>query len=238
MSWHFTQLTNNFKAHTIIIKEYNLIREEVKHMNLDYETELKTKTKDFFDKLAVSYDNSRTNALSKVFYNDIIRRILDLKPETLLDVGCGDGSMLALLSHQDIALYGIDLSKKMIAAAQKKLVSNAEVCVGDTSYLPYADNSFDLIVCSAVLHYIPRPKSALKEFKRVLTPSGTLILGIPTAPIKMAGLSKIQFDWNHPKVHLYNRKKLEALLRSISFSPYHWTKPNYRSIIVSATVTK
>lgn len=51
----------------------------------------------------------------------------------------------------------------------------------DCTSLPFADKSFDLIVCSHVLEHIPDDRAALSEFHRVLTPAGRAILQVPLA---------------------------------------------------------
>jgi ubiquinone/menaquinone biosynthesis C-methylase UbiE len=67
-----------------------------------------------------------------------------------------------------IKLYGLGISEKMIEIAKKNLGNKAELRVGDSEYMPWEDDSFDVIVCNASFHHYPNPKKVLLEMKRVL----------------------------------------------------------------------
>lgn len=116
------------------------------------------------------------------------RRIIEeLNPrdgEKILDVGCGDGFYLHLLSNLGInlKLTGADLDEKALESARKnlkgkkiKLVKNADLM----KRLPFKDNSFDKIVMSEVAEHLPDDVKGLKEVKRVLRLGGTLVLSVP-----------------------------------------------------------
>lgn len=103
----------------------------------------------------------------------------------------------------------------------------------DATALPFADASFDLVVCSHVLEHIPDDAKALAEFRRVLAPGGVAVLQVPLA----LGLERTDEDasvtshearherycqWDH--VRLYGRDyfaRVEAAgFRSVPFRPF------------------
>lgn len=96
----------------------------------------------------------------------------------VLDVGCGTGPVIELLceKYPEKRFVGLDLTPVMIEAAQAKGLPNAEFVVGDAENLPFADESFDALLCSNSFHHYPNPGMFLREARRVLRPGGKLIL--------------------------------------------------------------
>ena len=81
---------------------------------------------------------------------------LEKEPYTdLLDCGCGTGPMISLLYEKDPGKHytGIDLTPRMIEIARAKELPGTEWVVGDCEALPFADNSFDVIICSNSFHH-------------------------------------------------------------------------------------
>src|SRR5688572_11785909 len=111
---------------------------------------------------------------------------LDPKPnERILDVGCGDGFYLHLLSNLGIPLklYGSDFDQNALKSA-KIVLKNYRITLkpGDLmKKLPFNDNYFDKIVMSEVVEHLPQDVKGLKEVKRVLKPGGTVCITVPNA---------------------------------------------------------
>lgn len=85
------------------------------------------------------------------------------------------------LSHypQEVALTGIDLSPEMLEIARSRAAQTQrpiDLREADAHELPFADESFDTVVCTYSLCNIPDPRRAVEEMKRVLRPGGKLIL--------------------------------------------------------------
>lgn len=133
-----------------------------------------------FDGQAAEYDQKDTYYYSKngkISCRDIADLLKKVPYESLLDVGCGTGFLLELLSAQKGAQYtGLDLSPEMIKVAEKKMISGAEFMVGSAEALPFADDSFDVVTCSQSFHHYPHPEKAMVEAWRVLKPGGLYIL--------------------------------------------------------------
>jgi ubiquinone/menaquinone biosynthesis C-methylase UbiE len=99
----------------------------------------------------------------------------------VLDVGPGNGRYTmaaARLVGQEGRVIAIDIEPKMIervrSRAQAEGVGNVEARVADVCDLPFDDGVFDAIYLIAVIGEIPDQIAALKEFRRVLSPSGTI----------------------------------------------------------------
>jgi len=95
--------------------------------------------------------------------------------DSLLDVGCGEGSLLAELGpRRRLVAHGVDLSRPSIELAARLWPEATWVIANADRALPYADASFD-----GLLSITSRLQP--EEFRRVLAPSGALILAVPGA---------------------------------------------------------
>lgn len=96
-----------------------------------------------------------------------------------LDVGCGTGFLSFELAARGHRVTGIDFAAAMLDEARRKTsLSNVPVRFeqGDAEHLPFADRSFDLVVCRHVLWTLPHPEAAVAEWVRVLRPGGRLVV--------------------------------------------------------------
>jgi ubiquinone/menaquinone biosynthesis C-methylase UbiE len=116
---------------------------------------------------------------------DRLRQVLRPEPgERLLEIGVGTGYYsldMAEWVGPDGKLELFDLQQKfldhVIAAASERGLTNLTPTRGDATALPYEDASVDAVVLTAVLGEIPDTAAALKEIRRVLKPSGRLVVG-------------------------------------------------------------
>lgn len=109
----------------------------------------------------------------------------------LLDIGCGNGRLIAAIPAVDYT--GLDLSRQLLDHA-KKLHPLYHFDYGSMLKLPYPDQSFDVVAAVASLQHIPSDvyrQAALQEMTRVLKPSGVLFMlnwNIPESyPVAGAG---------------------------------------------------
>ena len=80
----------------------------------------------------------------------------------VLDVGCGTGELTRVLREEsDGDVVGLDADADLLASVPGPTVR------GDATRLPFADDSFDLVVCQALLINLPDPVAAVREFARV-----------------------------------------------------------------------
>ncbi|TGD18161.1 methyltransferase domain-containing protein [Levilactobacillus suantsaiihabitans] len=132
--------------------------------------------------VASEYDNAMLAARRRMLQAGLFAGItaafaakLPASPQTILDVGCGEGTPLddvlhRRAGHHDVAV-GFDLSKPGINLATQ-LANDAFFCVADLAQMPFADHQF-----TAILDLFS--PSAYQEFNRVLAPGGQLLKVIP-----------------------------------------------------------
>ncbi len=99
--------------------------------------------------------------------------------ETLLDVGCGSGNLLAGINAREIV--GIDLSDYLLDQARARLKNQANVKIvkANAETIPFPDKYFDRVVCSEVLEHVKDVPAVLKEIHRVCKPGARLIITLP-----------------------------------------------------------
>lgn len=104
----------------------------------------------------------------------IIEMATELRPETLLDIGCGRGFLLDQLSSRGLTgLTGVDVYDDVRS-------EHWDYARGDvTREMPFADASFECVVAGEIIEHVPDPDSFLREIRRVLKPGGTLIISTP-----------------------------------------------------------
>jgi ubiquinone/menaquinone biosynthesis C-methylase UbiE len=100
-----------------------------------------------------------------------------LKNKKILDVGCGTGRWAKYLIGKNAQVYGIDISKSMLAVARKK-VPTADLMVAYANKLPFKNNEFDLAISTLAFDHIKNTKPALKEVARVLKPNSLFFLSM------------------------------------------------------------
>ena len=87
----------------------------------------------------------------------------------VLDVGCGSGEFLALLSEAGAEATGVDPAAGMRALARAR---GFDVRRADAAHLPFDDGSFDVVTAVNALQFADDTTAALREFARVLVPGG------------------------------------------------------------------
>jgi ubiquinone/menaquinone biosynthesis C-methylase UbiE len=114
-----------------------------------------------------------------------LRRVTELaaieRPRRILEVGCGEGIVLATLGARlpGTRLDGLELDEAALAAARMRCPS-ATLVRWDACALPFGDRTFDLVVCLEVLEHLPEPARALRDVRRVAR-AGCL-LSVPHEP--------------------------------------------------------
>ena len=94
----------------------------------------------------------------------------------VLEIGCGEGSLLAALTAAE--KFGIDPSIKALSRARDR--SNAECAVARSEQLPFPPAFFDLVVTVGVMEHFQDPDAANREIYRVLAKNGHYIALIQT----------------------------------------------------------
>jgi SAM-dependent methyltransferase len=175
---------------------------------------------------------------------------LDLKPGTwVLDAGCGTGRHLCqAFRYRDVHVVGIDRKGEDATKAKNMLnIMRHEgedgggigfVSVGDITHLPFADESFDIVICSEVLEHVPEHEKAVSEIVRVLKNGQALVVSVPRyLPERICwALSQDYHTEEGGHIRIYKKGELIELLESHGttlvsagwahalHSPYWWLK--------------
>jgi ubiquinone/menaquinone biosynthesis C-methylase UbiE len=118
-------------------------------------------------------------AIFRPYAHDLVERARPIGPsERILDLGCGTGIVARLLRERlggAARISGLDASPPMIAKA-RSLAPEIDWHEGNAMELPFPDRSFDLVLCQQMLQFVPDPRAALGEVRRVLVPGGRLVV--------------------------------------------------------------
>jgi SAM-dependent methyltransferase len=143
-----------------------------------------------------------------------------LRPRTLVEIGCGDGSVLAELAARRVApvLDGFELSAPAAAIAAGRGIPGARtIAAYDGARVPAADGAYDLAVLTHVVEHVPEPAPLLAEAARV---APWVLVEVPleanrsaARPAKRAQAAEI----GH--LHAFDRAAVHALLREAGLVP-------------------
>jgi len=131
----------------------------------------------------------------------------------LLDIGCGPGYALGELQKHGFQLYGSDFSTKMIEYA-KTLYPKILFQQSSVYLMPFADETFDIIVCLGVFQTITEQEKAIAEMRRVLKKGGTLII----RTLNKLSLSSVKAQHLNPDYRFYNPFAFAQQLRDNGFA--------------------
>jgi SAM-dependent methyltransferase len=133
-----------------------------------------------FDEVASVYDETLPPHVVEHYLGKRTRFLLDHRPPpaTVLDVGCGTGTLAARLSDSGYDVVGLDSSRGMLEVLEDR-APGVEAVLGSATEIPFADGRFDLSLSVATLHHIAdrsEVRRALAEMARVVRPGGHVLV--------------------------------------------------------------
>ena len=133
------------------------------------------KHRNFWDKNAGRYD--RFMRKDRAAYDEMYELIRPIvRHKTVLELATGTGLIAKHIVNAAAHIEATDASTEMITEAKRDNRSaKLHFSVQDMFRLPYANQSFDVVIVSNALHIVPQPEKALQEIKRVLKDDGVLI---------------------------------------------------------------
>ncbi|MFK7829778.1 MAG: class I SAM-dependent methyltransferase [Congregibacter sp.] len=159
---------------------------------------------------------------------------LPMQPgQCVLDLGCGEGRhVIAACALEHVDAVGLDLSLDDLTTAQQRMAEFRKeaaddpalfaLLAGDALRLPFADASFDAVICSEVLEHIPDYRRVLNEIHRVLKPGGRLCATVPRAWCERIcwALSRDYHQVPGGHLRIFNAGALRAEISSAGFEFY------------------
>jgi len=153
-----------------------------KDNNHDNEKRL-DESRQYWNDVAASFDNEPDHGLHNPVvlgaWTQLLRTWLPPNNVTILDVGCGTGSLSVVLAGLGHEVTGIDLSPVMISLAKAKAVASkypVTFQVMDAAFLELPPRQYDAIVCRHLLWALPEPSQVLQRWVRLLKRGGRLVL--------------------------------------------------------------
>ncbi|OGH37679.1 MAG: hypothetical protein A3B44_00215 [Candidatus Levybacteria bacterium RIFCSPLOWO2_01_FULL_38_21] len=144
---------------------------------------------------AALYKNTRPRY---VVWEEVIKGLNLKGNESLLDVGCGDGTLLIKLRKEkghSGALFGMDISsgilKRPINPADSQRLS-IDFIVADAQYIPFPDNSFHVVTACHMIYHVPDIAKSLSEMSRVLKKGGKFALSANSQKSKIEVLKPLK----------------------------------------------
>jgi len=153
------------------------------------------RAQDYFSANAENWSSLRSLHVDEASVEQAMQALAGAGPVgTLVDLGTGTGRVLELFGGKAQHLYGIDSSRDMLAIARANLERNgfrhAQLRQADIYALPLADAMCDLVTIHQVLHFLDEPQRALLEARRILKPSGKLLV-VDFAPHELDELREL-----------------------------------------------
>jgi 2-polyprenyl-3-methyl-5-hydroxy-6-metoxy-1,4-benzoquinol methylase len=113
------------------------------------------------------------------FYGQVATTVADLKPSSVIDVGCGTGHLLRAVLDRTVVVdaVGIDYAPAAIARAEK-VVPEASLAVGDLTVFT-SERTFDVVLCTEVLEHLRDPEDARATLARLARPLGHIVATVP-----------------------------------------------------------
>lgn len=145
-----------------------------------------------------------------------------LKGKRVLDIACGSGFGIQILSAAATVVIGVDYSFEAINFAKRNFMRRVDGGVrANASSIPFADNSFDAVVSFETIEHLSKPVKFLKEIKRVLIPNGKFYISTPVK--KGSRLDRYHFheytisEFTKLLPHFFSVEKIEG--QRFMFSP-------------------
>ena len=156
--------------------------------------------------------------LNQRYHLAICTLIREVGPETVLDVGCGEGVVIdkVLKEIENVSMYGLDVRLGPLKVAQT-LNPYTKFSVASAYFLPFKKNSYDLVLCNEVLEHLQRPAEAFSELVRVT--SKFVIISVPNEPLwRICNILRLRYLrrlGNTPShIHNWTPFSIKALARN------------------------
>jgi broad specificity phosphatase PhoE/ubiquinone/menaquinone biosynthesis C-methylase UbiE len=142
----------------------------------------------------------------------------------LLDAGTGAGAVALAFAPRLEHVTAVDISPAMLERAElarlERQANNVDFRWADVVALPYPDGTFDIVACRDLAHYIPYPEKLFQDLRRVLRPTGKLVLDEVIGsenPVKRATHQALEIQRDPAIARLYSESEIEQRIREAGF---------------------
>ena len=135
---------------------------------------------------------------SSPWYELVREHLESVAGQRILEVACGRGGFVRELARSDACVTGCDFSLAALQIGREKLRGTSAMLIqGDAQALPFADESFDLVVSCETIEHVPDAQKALREMWRIARPGAKLFLTTPNYA-NLMGLYDLYARMRHP----------------------------------------
>lgn len=100
--------------------------------------------------------------------------------ESILDFGCGNGELLSRVGARFRRVVGVDATEASVEITRQRLAGHPKAVIYKYNReMPAFEGGFDYVTCIDVLEHLEEPGKALREIKKLMVPSGRLIVSVP-----------------------------------------------------------
>jgi len=155
-------------------------------MTVEDTTAFTLQTREMFTSIAPRYDflNRLLSVGQDKYWRQRAIDLLDpMENERILDVATGTGDMVIEVAKRNLSvqIFGIDFSQRMLDLGRIKIARNGynqavSLQIGSGECLPFADESFDGVICAFGIRNFADVQLGLREFFRVLKPGGRVVV--------------------------------------------------------------
>ena len=172
-------------------------------------------------------------ALHQVIFQTLESELPDWRDKEILDAGCGTGSILKQLGNP-AKNVGVDLAPEAVSFCRQRGLTNVQQA--DICALPFANASFDVVICSSVLYHqwVKDPAVAVRELHRVLRPGGLLLLNVPALRFLHSAHDEAVMT-----AHRFKKSEIRQLLRDNGFAIRrltYWTTLLFPLAVIARTL--
>lgn len=153
---------------------------------------------------------------------DIVRRVIDrLRPDTALEIGCGQGAFGARLAERADYL-GVEPDDSCFAVASARITSRGgNVLHGTHSAVP-AESTFDMVCAFEVLEHIEDDAGTLAEWARHVRPGGHLVLSVPAFPNRFGPMDIHAGHFRRYSPEELRKRLTDVGLADVEITVYGW----------------
>jgi ubiquinone/menaquinone biosynthesis C-methylase UbiE len=170
---------------------------------------------------AEAYANSDSSHILQSFADRLFEFVGDREHLNVVDLGTGPGSIPILIAKAKPTwqITAVDNADAMLAIARTdvdaaKLGDRVKLHQADVKTSGLSAHSFDLVICSSVLHHMPEPLPLWREMKRLVKPSGQIFVRDLRRPASIHDVQQIVYSYagDEPEVlqQAYHRSLLAA----------------------------
>ncbi|BCN30854.1 class I SAM-dependent methyltransferase [Anaeromicropila herbilytica] len=173
-----------------------------------------------YNKMALEYNSSPEGSYTRAHKAELIKKVLVKNGDTILDVACGNGYLLAELSKKaKVNAIGVDISENMIAVAKKRYPDStflAQPCFP----LNFDNMSINVITVSCAFHHFEQPQGFADECMRILKNDGVIYMAEPYFPPLIRWIANMAvFPFTHNgDVRVYSSKELSIFFKTAGFT--------------------